>query len=280
MNNKFVLTQKTFDYIKDKIYELSGIYLTDSKRDMVFARLSRAANKAKCKTIDDFMATVDLSSPAKKQHFINILTTNKTAFYRESYHFNILEHYLEHKVPDGNPNIWCSAASTGEEPYTISMACHDVYGPNHKATIICTDIDTDCLLKASQGIYTQYDVDNIMTHDIAGNFEPTNLHGKVKIKPEFKKGVSFKRHNLMTEFKAKEKFDVIFCRNVMIYFNQETQRLILEDFKRNLKPGGILFAGHSENFTYFASDIFRPIGKTTYCHAENMDDPEDVIGKL
>ena len=281
MNKKLDLDKKTFKYIKDKIFELSGIFLTDAKKDMVFARLSRATNKSKMGSIREFIDSIDFNIPSKKQYFINILTTNKTSFYRESYHFDILKHYLMNKIDGKSPRIWCSAASTGEEPYTIAMTCHDSFGGyGHKATILSTDIDTDCLLKASRGIYTQYDVDNVITHDIDIFFEDDELIGKVAILPELKKHITYKRHNLTTELKGQEKFDVIFCRNVMIYFNQDTQREILEDFKKNLKPNGILFAGHSENFTYFASDLFRPIGKTTYCHAENTDEPEDIIGRL
>lgn len=276
---KLEFTQKCFDVVKDIIYDLSGIYLNDSKREMVYSRLSRVVNKNKLGTIDALVEMAKSGNSSEKQAFINILTTNKTSFYRESYHFEILERYLTNNFPNKDPSIWCSAASTGEEPYTIAMACHDAFGGyKHASKILATDIDTNVLLKCTQGIYNTYDIESVISHDIDHFFESTELIGKRKIIDELKSRVRFKRFNLLTNFPSGEKFDIIFCRNVMIYFNQETQRKILETFKKHLNKNGLLFVGHSENFTYFASDLFRPIGKTTYCHAENTQDVSSIIG--
>lgn len=278
--SKLEFSQECFNKVKDIIFELSGIYLTNSKREMVYSRLTRVVNKNKLKTIDDLVEKTLNGSTHEKQAFINILTTNKTSFYRESYHFDILETFLENKFKDRqNARIWCAAASTGEEPYTLAMTLHRAFGTyDHKSTILATDIDTNVLFKSTKGEYTQFDIDNAITHDIGMYFETTELVGKVKIIKDLKKPLTFKRYNLTKKFPDKNKFDIIFCRNVMIYFNQDTQRQILETFKDHLNPGGLLFAGHSENFTYFASDLFRPIGKTTYCHAENTSDISDIIG--
>lgn len=275
------LTQETFDSIKRIIFELSGIYLNDSKREMVYSRLARVVNKNKLASIDEYIQTVLRGSSTEKQAFINVLTTNKTSFYRESYHFDILESFVKHNFPDRNPKIWCSAASTGEEPYTIAMTLFNAFkGYDHKGTILATDIDTNVLLKSSKGVYTEYDIENILTHDLGHFFVDCEMVGKRKVVDNLKKGLTFKRFNLTKNFPTADKFDVIFCRNVMIYFNQETQRLILEMFKERLNRGGILLVGHSENFTYFASDLFRPIGKTTYCHSEDQRDVSEIVGPV
>lgn len=278
--SKLEFTPECFKKVKDIIFDLSGIYLTNSKREMVYSRLTRVVNKNKLKSIDELVRRTLEGSTKEKQAFINILTTNKTSFYRESYHFDILETFFMNKFKDKkNARVWCAAASTGEEPYTISMTMHRAFGGyDHNSTILATDIDTNVLFKSTKGVYTQFDIDNAMTHDISEYFEPSDLIGKMKIISELKEPLTFKRYNLTKKFPDKNKFDVIFCRNVMIYFNQETQRSILETFKAHLNPGGLLFAGHSENFTYFASDLFRPIGKTTYCHAENSNEISDIIG--
>lgn len=278
--SKLEFSQECFDKVKDIIFDLSGIYLTNTKREMVYSRLTRVVNKNKLRSIDELVDKTINGSTKEKQAFINILTTNKTSFYRESYHFEILETFLTNNFSERqDAKVWCAASSTGEEPYTISMSFHRAFNTyDHKSTILATDIDTNVLFQSTKGIYSQYDVDNALTHDIAEYFEDTDLVGKKKIIKELKQPLTFKRYNLTKKFPDNAKFDVIFCRNVMIYFNQETQRRILETFKNHLNPGGLLFAGHSENFTYFASDLFRPIGKTTYCHAENTADISDIIG--
>jgi len=276
---KLEFTQKCFDEVKEIIFDLSGIHLNDSKREMVYSRLSRVVNKNKLGSIDILVDMAKNGNSSERQAFINILTTNKTSFYRESYHFEILERYLRNNFPNRDPSIWCSAASTGEEPYTIAMTCHDAFnGYNHSSKILATDIDTNVLLKCTQGIYSTFDIEGVISHDIQQFFESSDLIGKERIIDRLKNGVLFKRFNLLTNFPSGEKFDVIFCRNVMIYFNQDTQRQILETFKKHLNKNGLLFVGHSENFTYFASDLFRPIGKTTYCHSENTQDVSNIIG--
>lgn len=279
---KFEFTDRCFNQVKTLIFDLAGINLNDSKREMVFSRLSRVINKNNVPSIKHLVDSALSGTNSEKQAFINILTTNKTAFFRESYHFDILKSYLIKNFKDTkNPAIWCSAASTGEEPYTLSMTCHEAFGGyDHNASILATDIDTSVLLAASNGLYNSHDIENLLNKDIGDYFIDVGDKYKVKVRHELQDPLTFKRFNLTTPFPDKEKFDIIFCRNVMIYFSQDTQRLILEMFKKQLKPNGLLFAGHSENFTYFASDIFRPVGKTIYCHTENTKDISELIGEV
>jgi len=280
--DKFEFTDECFNQVKDLIFDLAGINLNISKREMVFSRLTRVVNKNNVPSIKHLVDSALSGSSSERQAFINILTTNKTAFFRESYHFDILKSYLIKNFKDTkNPAIWCSASSTGEEPYTLAMTCHEAFkGYNHNATILATDIDTSVLLAASNGLYNKHDIENLLNKDIIDYFMDVDDEYRVKIISQLKDPITFKRFNLTTPFPDKEKFDIIFCRNVMIYFSQETQRLILEMFKKQLKPNGLLFAGHSENFTYFASDIFRPVGKTIYCHTENTKDISELIGEI
>jgi chemotaxis protein methyltransferase CheR len=280
--DKFEFSDECFGKVKVLIFDLSGINLNDSKREMVYSRLTRVVNKTQVPSIKVLVDSAEKGTNAEKQAFINILTTNKTAFFRESYHFDILKSYLAKNFPNAkNPSIWCSAASTGEEPYTLSMVCHDIFeGYGHNASILATDIDTSVLLKATVAEYNRHDIEEIMDKNVIDYFMPTDNKYKLTVVPELKECLTFKRFNLTTDFPTKEKFDIIFCRNVMIYFSQETQRSILEMFKQHLKPNGLLFAGHSENFTYFASDLFRPIGKTIYCHTENDKEISELIGEI
>lgn len=280
--DKFEFTDECFNKVRELIFSLSGINLNSSKREMVYSRLTRVVNKTHVSSIKTLVDTAEKGTSAEKQAFINILTTNKTAFFRESYHFDILKSYMQKNFSTTkNPSIWCSAASTGEEPYTISMVCHDTFnGYDHNASILATDIDTSVLLKATQAEYNKHDIGEIMDKNIIDYFTATDNKYKSTVVPELKECLDFKRFNLTTDFPTKEKFDIIFCRNVMIYFSQDTQRSILEMFKKHLKPNGLLFAGHSENFTYFASDLFRPIGKTIYCHTENEKEISELIGEV
>ena len=262
------------------IYSLAGIFLGEGKKEMVYSRLSRVVHKEKHSSIQEYVNLVKKGTNKDRQHFINILTTNKTSFFRESYHFDILHSYLVNNIKsDPNPKIWCSAASTGEEVYTLAITLLEATSSSDFAgSILATDIDTSVLLQANEGSYRASDIDNVTTHDLSPYLKESTNRGMLDIIPELKTNITFKRHNLMEELNQDTKFSVIFCRNVMIYFNKETQRKILEMFKKKLAPGGLLFAGHSENFTYFASDLFRSIGKTVYCHAENEKSVADIIG--
>ena len=185
---------------------------------------------------------------------------------REQHHFEIFADLLKSR-PQGTPwRIWCSAASTGEEPYSILMTALEALGPNPKFALTASDIDSKVLACASQGVYR---LDGLKGID-PGRMQKFFLRGKggndgmIRAKPEMTRLVEFMIVNLIRDdWPFREPFDAVFCRNVMIYFDAETQRKVLERIFRVMKPGGLLFVGHAENFSD-SRDLFTLKGKTVY----------------
>ena len=199
------------------------------------------------------------------QAFINCLTTNLTSFFREAHHFEILTQRLQHwQAP--RCRIWCNAASTGEEPYSLAMTVTESLRPGVPVEIHCTDIDTHVLATAARGVYAAdargLSPERLRRHFLRGVGENA---GAIRVRPELAKLVSFDTFNLIAPSwpSMGEPFDFVFCRNVMIYFDHATQRRVLEQIHRVMKPHGQLFVGHSENFTD-AKTLFRLEGKTVY----------------
>ena len=206
---------------------------------------------------------------AEWEAFTNALTTNLTSFFRESHHFPLLAEQLAGlKRKDGAPiTIWCSAASTGEEPYSIAMtACEAFDTLTPPVKIIATDIDTNVLATGANGVYPMERVEKLDAARLKRFFQrgKGGNEGMARVRPELRQLVSFRQLNLLADSWALEgQFDAIFCRNVMIYFDKDTQRKILARFVPLMKPHALLFAGHSENFLY-VSDALRLRGKTVY----------------
>lgn len=193
------------------------------------------------------------------------MTTNLTAFFRESHHFPILADFAKRR--GGPVSVWCCAASTGEEPYSIAMTLVEALGPRANASsVLATDIDTNVLTRARAGVYPVERVEKLEGERLKRFFLKGRgaNEGQVRVRPEIADMVRYETLNLLAPtWQINEQFDVIFCRNVMIYFDKPTQARILERFVPLLKPGGLLFAGHSENFTYISRD-FRLRGQTVY----------------
>ena len=263
---EFDFTVRDFERVRTLIYKRAGIALADSKQEMVYSRLAR---RLRATGITSFTTYLDALESGRSDEewdaFTNALTTNLTSFFREAHHFPILADHLKDKREP--VTIWCSASSTGEEPYSIAMTLCETYGTlTPPAHVIATDIDTNVLVTAERGIYTSDRLDTLAPERAKRFF----LRGKgeqagmVKVRPELSQLVTFKRLNLLSDaWPVSGPFDVIFCRNVMIYFDKPTQAKILAKFVPLMKPDGLLFAGHSENFLY-VSDAFRLRGKTVY----------------
>lgn len=268
---EYSFTRSDFERVRKMIYARAGISLNDSKQNMVYSRLSR---RLRALGLDSFSAYLDrLDNDAsfdarEAQDFVNALTTNLTAFFREPHHFPVLADYLRAK--GGSPRLWCSAASTGEEPYSIAMTMIEALGANTGARLLATDIDTNVLATAGRGVYRldsarQSGDDRLKKFFLRGSGAND---GMVRVKPELPKLIQFAPLNLLdANWPAVKAFaptlDVIFCRNVMIYFDKPTQRQILDRFSQMLRPGGLLFIGHSENFTDHRAH-FALRGKTVY----------------
>ena len=262
----FEFTSADFERIRALIYRGAGISLSDHKRDMAYSRLAR---RLRARGIDSFREYLDLleaqNDPAEWEAFTNALTTNLTAFFRESHHFPILAELARRRAT--RFSVWCAASSTGEEPYSIAMTLIEALGQDaHQASVLATDIDTQVLARAEAGVYAMEQVKGLSQERLKRFFlKGTGAHaGFAKVRPELRAMVKFAQLNLTdAQYAVQGPFDAIFCRNVMIYFDKPTQAKVLERFVPLMKPGALLFAGHSENFTY-VSPAFRLRGQTVY----------------
>ena len=268
LDNEFSFTRADFDLVRKLIYAHAGISLHDGKQAMVYSRLSRRLRETGYKCFGDYLHWLENTSGANGvaewQEFVNCLTTNLTSFFREDHHFLSL---LDDVKPfAGKPfRIWCCAASTGEEPYSIAMTVAESLGNNAQVQIVCSDIDTNVLNTARRGVYGAesrgLSPERLRRHFMRGTGANA---GQIRIKPELAKQIEFRSHNLMdAQWSLGDPFQFVFCRNVMIYFDSPTQRKVLERIHHVMKPGGLLYVGHSENFTE-SRDLFRLRGKTIY----------------
>ena len=266
-DREFVFTSKDFERVRQLIYEHAGISLNPSKQDMVYSRLARRLRATGINNFKDYLALLESNNEAEWEAFVNSLTTNLTSFFREPHHFPLLaEHMLKQK--GRHPiSLWCSASSTGEEPYTMAMAAVDAFGSfTPPVTIVATDLDTNVLAKAEAGVYPVERVEKLLD-DLVKRFflKGTGAQaGFVRVRPELRALISFRQVNLLdNDWPIRGPLDAIFCRNVMIYFDKATQLKILERFAPLLQPDGLLFAGHSESF-HNAGHVFSLRGKTVY----------------
>ncbi|GAA0579534.1 CheR family methyltransferase [Halomonas salifodinae] len=263
------LTESDFARIRELIYQRAGIVLAEHKREMVYSRLAKRLRHHGLTRFGDYLARLERQPQAKEwEAFTNALTTNLTAFFREAHHFPLLAEQVRDRP--GPIRVWCAAASTGEEPYSIAMTLTEALGSRaSQAEVIATDIDTDALARARAGIYPMEQVRKLDEARIKRFFLRGNGRhaGMAKVRPELADRVHFESLNLLAPgWSVTGPFDAIFCRNVMIYFDKATQARILERFAPLLKPDGLLFAGHSENFSYI-SEAFRLRGQTVYIKA-------------
>jgi chemotaxis protein methyltransferase CheR len=266
VNSEFHFTDNDFERVRTLIHRHAGIALGEQKRQMVYSRLSRRLRELGLPEFSTYLAMLESRPDGDEwQTFINSLTTNLTSFFREAHHFPVLADFVrQRKQP---VEIWCAAASTGEEPYSLAITLIEALGSQaSSARIIATDIDTSVLAKAAAGVFSLEQVSRLGNERMRRFFNKgTGANaGKVRIRPEVAAMVKFSRLNLLDRsWSVKEPVDAIFCRNVMIYFDKPTQKAILERFAPMLKPGGLLFAGHSENAS-LVNQAFRPLGHTVY----------------
>jgi chemotaxis protein methyltransferase CheR len=266
-DREFVFTKEDFERICRLIYDYAGISLKPSKQDMVYSRLARRLRANEIDNFRDYLALLENGADVEWEAFVNSLTTNLTSFFREPHHFPMLaEHALKQKGPQPLA-IWCSAASTGEEPYSIAMTMVDTYGSfTPHVSIVATDVDTNVLSKAAEGVYPMESIEKLDA-DVVKRFflKGTGARsGFARVKPELRAMIAFRPLNLLSDsWPIRSPLNAIFCRNVMIYFDKETQLKILEKFAPLLKPDGLLFAGHSESF-HNATHLFQLRGKTVY----------------
>ncbi len=264
------ITTDEFLRFRKLIYGESGIALSDQKQSLVASRLSKRMRELGLMTFTEYYEQV--TSDATREEFVRLLdliSTNKTDFFREAKHFEFLRDRILPKLTgEKRIRIWSSACSTGEEPYTIAITLHDgVSDPAQwDLQILASDLSTRVLAKAAAGVYSEErfrDVpsDVLRRHFLRGRGERTGVY---KVKPHLAEMIRFRRLNLMDDqFPIKVPLDLVFCRNVMIYFDRPTQEQLVNKFYRYLKPGGHLFIGHSESLQW-VKHPFRLLAPTIY----------------
>lgn len=264
LGREFAFTQQDFERIKQMIYDYAGIALNDSKQDMVYGRLAKRLRANNLSSFESYLALLSRGNAVEWEAFINSLTTNLTSFFRESHHFAILQEQIRASRGGGAFNIWCSASSTGEEPYSLAITAIEAYeSPRPPVTIVATDLDTNVLRTAQAGIYGADKMDKLSPQQLSRFFSKRS-DGQFEVKDELRNLISFTRLNLIdSHWPVRGPFDAQFCRNVMIYFDRPTQLKILERFAPLLRPNGLLYVGHSENL-YHAAHLFKLRGKTVY----------------
>jgi chemotaxis protein methyltransferase CheR len=268
---EFEFTASDFERVRKLIHEHAGIALTAAKQDMVYSRLARRLRAVGDKTFAQYLARLERGDRREWETFVNSLTTNLTSFFRESHHFDTLGGFLRGIGEKRQIRIWCSAASTGEEPYSIAMTAVDAFNSfTPPVSIVASDLDTTVLAHGAAGIYAEERIEKLPRETVARFFQKNagGQAGTVCVRPELQKLIAFKRINLLEgSWPVQGPLDVIFCRNVMIYFDKPTQYRILQRFAPLLREDGLLFAGHSESFLH-AGDLFRPLGRTVYERAD------------
>ena len=271
------LTNDEFRLLRNLVSQQTGISLRDAKLPLLKSRLIKRLRHHGHASFAQYYDLLKNHDPQgyELQEMINAVTTNKTSFFREPHHFESLEKLvlapalrLADQGRRPSLRIWSAGCSSGEEPYSVAMtlATNLERLTSWDIKILATDIDTAMLEHARTGIYLRESVSDLARQVLTRHFLSGTGHyaNCVRVRPEIRAMVVFARLNLMEEpWPFRGRFDAIFCRNVIIYFDRDSQARVLERFARCLKPGGILFAGHSENL-FWLTDVFEPMGNTAY----------------
>ncbi len=270
----FIFTDRDFRKVCELIRDRVGIALTDAKRDMVYSRLSRRLRALGFVHFENYLDELDDSSSTEWEHFTNALTTNLTSFFREPHHFEVLHEQLSKlkHSHQGIINIWCCAASTGEEPYSILMTACEVFNTlKPPVKLWATDVDTQVLATAARGVYSLDRITELSNERKRHFFKrgTGSNAGLCRVHPALQTLVEFDQLNLLDPgYRQTPLFDAVFCRNVMIYFEKPTQREILRKLVTKMAPDSLLYTGHSENYIH-AADIIAPCGRTLYRRADS-----------
>ncbi len=270
--NDFQLSQAEFDRIRVLVREHTGIALSESKRQLVYGRLARRLRALKLGSFSDYILLLEKGDPAELEEFTNAVTTNLTSFFREPHHFEFLAQQMLPEALKRNTGlrrlrIWCCAASTGEEPYSIAMVLREAQESlkGWDTKLLATDLDSNVLAHGKRGVYGHDRFAGMSGNRVSRFFDEVRdgKDNKLSASGDLRSLVTFKQLNLMHEWPMKGPFDAIFCRNVIIYFDKDTQRALFERMAGLQRPGDYLFLGHSESL-YRVCDRYELIGRTIY----------------
>jgi chemotaxis protein methyltransferase CheR len=270
--NDFVLTDTQFHRIRQLVREHTGIALSDAKRQLVYGRLARRLRALKLATFGEYIELLERGVATELEEFTNAITTNLTSFFREPHHFEYLASDVLPKIVAKDSGVrrarlWCCAASTGEEPYSIAMVLREAQDilNGFDVKLLATDLDSAVLATGAAGVYNADRLKSVSSTRVSRFFRKgSGEHaGQFRAQDELRNLITFKQLNLMNEWPVRGPFDVIFCRNVIIYFDKETQRALFERMATLQRPGDMLFLGHSESL-YRVSDKYELVGRTIY----------------
>jgi chemotaxis protein methyltransferase CheR len=272
--NQVKMNDREFAHLRDLIYEHTAIEIKEHKKYLLVNRLSKRLRLLGVATFSEYLHYLHVGKNCKQEfiELVDAVTTNKTDFYREPKHFSFIEQRIFPLLVAANGNrtpkkfqVWSAASSSGEEPYTIAICLSELFSrlPNWDFEILGSDISETVLRMAAMGIYDEERVAPVPAPLLRKYFLKGN--NRYKVKPELAKKVSFKKVNLKLDFhRTLSDFDIVFLRNVLIYFNRETQQDIVNKCWHVLKPGGYLFLGHSESlhgantpYTYIAPAVYQ-----------------------
>ena len=271
MNEReFDFKDKDFNRVKTIVYDYAGIDLNESKKNLVYNRLSKRIRFLNMQTFSEYLDFVEAQGEAEFVHLINAITTNLTFFFRENHHFEYLINTVIPGLVSQNSakkkiRIWSAGCSTGEEPYSIAIALKEAVPMGWDAKVIATDLDSNVVNTGQRGVYKDDRLKGVSEERKKRWFlkGSGSQEGYVKVKPEVQDIIEFGQLNLMDEWPLKDAIDVIFCRNVVIYFDKPTQSKLFNRYADRLPNNGHLFIGHSESL-YKVCDRFELLGQTIY----------------
>jgi chemotaxis protein methyltransferase CheR len=272
---EFELTEAEFNRLRELVHEHTGIALSDSKRELVYGRLARRVRKLGLATFADYCALVERGHPEELQELANAITTNLTSFFRENHHFEelattVLPQLERKRAAARRLRLWSAGCSTGEEPYSIAIVLREALAQlrNWDVKLLATDIDSNVLATAADGVYRADRFQGVPAERMKHWFAPaTGRPAHFAAAAELKALITFKQLNLLDPWAMKGPFDVIFCRNVVIYFNKTTQRELFDRMAELQEPGAWLFIGHSENL-YNVTHRYKLVSRTIYRRVE------------
>ncbi|RLT92674.1 CheR family methyltransferase [Ketobacter sp.] len=266
------MTDRDFDTIKHLAKLRSGIELGEHKKEMIYSRIVRRIRALNLGDFKSYLDYLERHPEAELTNFINAITTNLTSFFREAHHFDFLRQTVlpelqRKKKAQQRIRIWSAGCSTGEEPYSIAMTLHGALErARWDAKILATDLDTNVLSHGRRGIYSKERIGNMDAQLVRKYFNDPRGGGNDEVleaRESIRSLITFNHLNLLGDWPMKGRFDVIFCRNVVIYFSKETQRELFDRYADILEPDGYLFIGHSESL-HGVSKRFESVGRTIY----------------
>jgi chemotaxis protein methyltransferase CheR len=268
---EFELNDAEFDRLRGLVHEHTGIALSDAKRELVYGRLGKRLRALGLGSFADYCRLVESGHPEELQELTNAITTNLTSFFRENHHFEQLAGEALPEIADAGKStrrvrIWSAGCSTGEEPYSLAMTLREALErfSNWDIKVLATDIDSNVLATAANGIYREDRFKGVSAERLTAWFAAAaGQPGHFQARTELKSLITFKQLNLLGEWPMHGPFDVIFCRNVIIYFDKDTQRRLFDRMADLQAPGDWLFVGHSENL-HSVTRRYKLVGRTVY----------------